>query len=154
VSTIWKEKIVKFIRVKRRYWIVGLALFAAIAAMVLANAKDNSHRDATFEQSDIALGRQPVYQDPIEEVSLVLKRNGFSPKEVKLQSRRFLLSIDNRTDTQQLVFRLTGADGTQVRELRVPEGAGDWSELLELPAGTYTLLEPGHRDWSCKIVIP
>lgn len=97
--------------------------------------------------------RFSVIQDPLPEVSLILNANGFDPSEVRPQSGRFFLSIDNRSGAGELVLRLSRLDGTQIRELKIPGGGGDWSEALDLSAGTYKLTEANHSSWICTIII-
>jgi hypothetical protein len=91
-------------------------------------------------------------QDPVE-VSLILGPNGFDPSEITIGSGQFLLSLDNRSGVKDLVLRLSKADGTVLRELRVPGVGGDWSEMFDLPAGSYTLAEANHTEWMCNIII-
>lgn len=94
-----------------------------------------------------------LIQDPLPEVSLILNANGFDPVEVRPQSGRFLLSIDNRSGAGELVLRLSRLDGTQIRELKIPGGGGDWAEAFDLSAGTYKLTEANHSSWICTIII-
>lgn len=92
-------------------------------------------------------------QDPVPEVPLTLRANGFDPAEVRPQCGHFVLSIDNRSGVADLVLQLKKADGTQVRELHVSGAGGDWSETLDLAAGTYTLSEANHSSWLCTIIV-
>jgi hypothetical protein len=128
-------------------------LCAAVAALVVANAASGPKRDVTWKQSDVALGQPSIYQDPIEELSLTLTSSGFAPAELRPQGKKFLLSLDNRTDVKELVLRMSRNDGVQIREIRVPGGGGDWSELFELEAGNYTFSELNHANWVCTIII-
>jgi hypothetical protein len=91
-------------------------------------------------------------QDPVE-VSLILSTNGFDPSDITIGSGRFLLSLDNRSGVQDLVLRLSKADGTVLRDLRVPGVGGDWSEMFDLPAGSYTLSVADHSTWVCQLVV-
>jgi integrase len=52
-----------------------------------------------------------------------------------------------------LVLRLSKVDGTVLRELRVPGVDGDWSEMFDLPAGSYTLSVANHSTWVCQLII-
>lgn len=97
--------------------------------------------------------RSSFVQDPLPEVSMILKSNGFDPVEVRPPSHRFLLSIDNRSGVNDLILRLNRADGSQVQELHVTGAAGDWNETLDLSAGTYTLSEANHSTWYCTIIV-
>lgn len=138
---------------KKPLWATLVVLCAGIAAFVVVGAGRDAVRNSTWQQSDLALGRQAVYQDPIEEVSLMLTSSGFAPAELRPHGKKFLLSLDNRTDVKELTLRVARNDGVQIREIRVPGGGGDWSELFELQPGTYTFSEVNHANWTCTIVI-
>jgi len=134
-------------------WLAVPLLCAVFVALFLAGAGHGPIGASTLKQSDLALGQPPVYQDPIEELSLTLTSSGFAPAELRPHGKKFLLSLDNRTDVKELVLRLSSSDGVQIREIRVPGGGGDWSELFELTTGNYTFSEVNHENWSCAIII-
>jgi hypothetical protein len=134
-------------------WLAVPLLCAAVAALVVAGAGPGPNGENTLKQSDLALGQPPAYQDPIEELSLTLTSSGFAPGELRPHGKKFLLSLDNRTDAKELVLRMSRNDGVQIREIRVPGGSGDWSELFELPAGKYMFSEVNHANWLCTIII-
>ena len=138
--------------VNKRLWVM-LPLLCALAAAVVAVAAYKPVEEGTWKQSDLALGEPAMYRDAIEEVSLMLKADGFAPTEVRTHGKKFLLSLDNRTDVKQLTLRMTRSDGVRIREFLVPAGGGDWSELFELQPGTYTFSEMGHPNWICTIVV-
>ena len=134
-------------------WVAVPVVCAAIVALAVASAGHGPIEDSTLKQSDLALDQPPTYMDSIEERSLTLNSTGFVPTELRPHGNRFLLSLDNRTDLKELVLRLTAEDGKQIRELRVPGGGGDWSELFQLQPGTYVLSEVNHTGWICTIII-
>lgn len=138
--------------VNKRLWVM-LPVLCALAAAVVAVAAYRPVEEATWKQSDLALGQPAMYQDAIEEVSLMLNTDGIAPAEVRTHGKKFLLSLDNRTDVKQLTLRMTSSDGAPIREIRVPGGGGDWSELFELQPGTYTFSAVGHPNWACTIVV-
>ena len=138
----------------RRSWIVmPLLLCAGITVLVVVDAASRPSGEGTWMQSDLALGQPAVYQDAIEEVSLTLSSSGFAPAELRPHGGKFLLSLDNRTDVKELTLRIARNGGVQIREIRVPGGGGDWSELFELQPGNYTVSEVNHPNWTCTIVI-
>lgn len=92
-------------------------------------------------------------QDP-QEILITLKSQGFDPPEIRPQAGRFLLSIDNRSGVAELVLKLSRADGTQLKELRVSDVGGDWNEAFDLAPGTYRLVEATHSNWICVIIVP
>ena len=91
-------------------------------------------------------------QDPVE-ISLELRSDGFHPQERNTQARRFLLSVDNSSGVSDLILRLSKADGTQIREMRVSGTGGDWTELFDLPPGRYSLTEVNHSSWVCLLIV-
>jgi len=139
--------------INRRSWIVVPLLCAVVAVLVAVDAASRPIGESSWKQCDLALGQPAVYQDPIEEVSLMLTSSGFAPSELRPHGKKFLLSLDNRTDVKELTLRMARNDDVQIREIRVPGGGGDWSELFELPAGNYTFSEVNHENWSCAIII-
>jgi len=120
-------------------WYVAVTFFITTVALAIANAPTEA--------------RGGLRQDPLPEVPLMLTSNGFDPAELRPQSGRFLLSIDNRSGDNDLVLRLKRADGSQVRELHVSGAGGDWNETLDLTPGTYTLSEANHSSWLCTIIV-
>ena len=137
----------------RRTWIVVPLLCAVLAVLLVVDAASRPIGETTWKQSDLALGQPAIYQDPIEELSLMLTSGGFAPAELRPHGKKFLLSLDNRTDVKELTLRMVRNDGVQIREIRVPGGGGDWSELFELQPGSYTFSEVGHPNWTCTIII-
>ena len=132
--------------------LITLILFTA--TIVLAISIETLSLNSAFAQSSRVGVRVQLPQDPMQEISLILSSSGFNPAEVRPQSGRFLLSIDNRSGSGDLVFKLSRPDGTLIRELRMSGAGGDWTEAFDLPAGTYKLSETNHSTWVCTIVVP
>ena len=139
---------------KRKWlWIAIAILCTAITAVVVIGAGHDPVDAGAWKQSDMALGESSLYKDPIEELTLTLTSSGFTPAKLNPHGKKFLLSLDNRADVSELVLRMTRKDGSVIREIRVPGGSGDWSELFELPPGSYKFAEVNYANWSCTIVI-
>src|SRR5215203_481108 len=100
----------------RHSWLLVMIFFVFVVFIAAAAAMDTTEKPGYMSQ------------DPIHEVLLTLNSNGFDPAEVRPPSGRFLLSIDNRSGAGELILRLLRTDGTQIRELKIPGGGGDWSE--------------------------
>jgi hypothetical protein len=92
-------------------------------------------------------------QDRVDEVTLTITTDGFTPATLTRPAGRFMLSVDNRTDMATLILRLNNEDGSLLRELKVPANTLDWSEAVELAAGSYTLTEAQHPAWVCHITV-
>ena len=136
----------------QRYFVITLTLFTGIIALAISTAALSLNSTAVAQPAPEGL-RGHSYQDPMQEISLTLNASGFSPAEVRPQSGRFLLSIDNRSGASDLVFRLTRADGTLVREFRMLGAGGDLSEAFDLAQSTYRLNETNHSSWTCTIIV-
>ena len=132
--------------------LITLILFTA--TIVLSMSIETLSLNSAFAQPGRVDVRVQLPQDPMQEISLILSSSGFNPAEVRPQSGRFLLSIDNRSGSGDLVFRLSRPDGTLIRELRMSGAGGDWTEAFDLSAGTYKLSETNHIAWVCTIVVP
>ena len=128
--------------------IAALAMMAIITVSVLAVGTRRGDRSAT---SVGGLTPQPTPQI-IEEVTLTIREEGFTPAELTRPAGRFLLSIDNRSDAEEFTF-LINLNGKRMRQIRVQRGTLDWSELINLPAGHYTLTEVNHPAWVCRITV-
>ncbi len=136
----------------QRYLVITLTLFTATIALAISIATLSLNAAVIAQPGPVAV-RGQLPQDPMQEISLILNSSGFNPPEVRPQSGRFLLSIDNRSGAGDLVFKLYRPDGTLIRELRMSGAGGDWAEAFDLSAGTYTLSESNHSSWVCTIIV-
>ena len=91
------------------------------------------------------------HEGATQEITLRLNPDGFAATELMRGAGPFQLSVDNRSGVEELTLILSTSNGTQVRELKVPPGGGDWSEVLDLVPGSYRLTEAEHNDWVCSI---
>jgi hypothetical protein len=132
--------------------LITLILFTA--TIVLAMSLGTLSLNSAFAQPGRVDVRVQLPQDPMQEISLILSSSGFNPAEVRPQSGRFFLSIDNRSGSGDLIFKLSRPDGTLIRELRMSGAGGDWTEAFDLATGTYKLSETNHTAWVCTIVVP
>lgn len=130
-----------------------LALLAVLAAGAAASAA------SVMSPSMDGLGAPPAgvaaaRGQEVEELTLTLRPEGFTPAEVTRAAGRYQLSVDNCTELkEEFAFRLSRDGGSLVREMRVERGTVDWSELIDLTAGSYTLTETRHTEWVCRLTI-
>src|SRR5688572_18107555 len=92
-------------------------------------------------------------QSRIEAELLVLRSEGFQPREIKRPPGKFLLTLQNQSNEEEPSFMLTLEAGPSLKQIRVSKRQSKYRELMELPPGTYVLTETNHPDWTCKIVI-
>lgn len=127
----------------------GLLLFTS-GLLLLFAAAVTAH--ASLSLARVALN-ELVAQDELDEVSLILGPEGFTPGEVRRPAGRFMLSVDNRSGLNNVTFVLRRGDGNKVLEIKVSDRHGDWSEMIELQPGKYTFSEVSHPDWKCSFLV-
>ena len=130
-----------------------VAITVIIAALVVFNAVAARAGEGAGSSAPADKALPAPTPDTIEEVTLTIRAEGFDPTELARPAGRFLLSVDNRSAVEELTFRLNGEDGECLREMRIQRGTVDWSEMVDLPAGRYTLTEVNHAGWACRIIL-
>lgn len=95
----------------------------------------------------------PPAQAPSDWVQTTLKPSGFTPSQVSHAAGRVSLLVKNQSGLGEVTLRLSRAGGEKVTEVKLTEKVRAWSGSFELAAGTYTLSEAAHPEWSCSIVI-
>jgi hypothetical protein len=84
---------------------------------------------------------------------LVLRAEGFHPKEITRPAGRFLLVIQNHSTAEEISLVLKQERGAAMREVRTTRRQSKLNEFVDLPPGRYVLSEVNHPDWSCTIII-
>ena len=126
-------------------------LILAIALPLLFAGVSRTHYAAARLAAD--WGEAAEVQVDAEEVTLTISADGFDPPEVIRPAGRFMLSVDNRSGADELTLTLRRGNGNKVLEIKVPGQKGDWSEVIDLQPGRYTLSEAGHPGWKCDFRI-
>jgi hypothetical protein len=63
------------------------------------------------------------------------------------------LRVKNLSEEQEIVLRLSNANGEVIAEARLTKKVAGWTTPLELSPGLYTLREANHDEWICRIQI-
>ncbi len=128
-------------------------VFVAFAvAVLIAGGQIISQRAAAFGAQSQA-GAQAQNGERLDEVVLTVRADGFAPREVRRPTGRFLLYVDDRSESEDLTFLLKRANGEVLRRIEIQRGTIDWRESIELAEGVYALTEADHPNWSCRIVV-
>jgi hypothetical protein len=100
-----------------------------------------------------ARSQNPTTPSKLSAAVIVLGRNGFSPATITHHAGNILLVIHNETGQNHVTMHLKNSAGGIVHDVPVISTRQDWHELVNLPAGQYTLIEDGHSNWTCQITI-
>ncbi len=97
--------------------------------------------------------KAPALPEEPDEVAITLRQEGFDLEEVVRPAGSFMLSVDNRSGVEKVTLILKRGNGSKVIEVKLFNGNGDWSELVELQPGRYTLTEADHPSWQCVFLV-
>ena len=82
-----------------------------------------------------------------------LLTSGFSQAEISGGSGQYRLVATRASQNEEVVLQLKTGSGELVQEITMPQEKLDWTTLIELAAGSYTLTVVNHPDWVCQITI-
>ena len=90
----------------------------------------------------------------IEGELIVLRPFGFQPREIRRRAGQpFLLAIENQSSLPMSTLIVNSSVGLRLRDALISREKRMWSDVLNLPPGTYTLVEANHSDWTCTIIV-
>lgn len=133
-----------------RSGVLPLALTAVIIGFA-AGAHALLARASRAHGTEVAQG--PKTRMRVEAELVTLNPTGFEPREIVRPPGPFLLSVDNYSGQGSVTLQLTAESRGRLREVAVPRRQRDWSEVLTLPPGRYTLAEANHPGWVCHITV-
>jgi len=94
-----------------------------------------------------------VTQIPLSGAVITLTRFGFEPEQVTVQSGRCLLSLRNRSGTEDITLQLTAQAGERLTSTRFRTGRRRLEQVLNLTPGAYVLTEASHPQWLFKLTV-
>ncbi|HKV42786.1 MAG TPA: hypothetical protein VJX67_26545 [Blastocatellia bacterium] len=92
----------------------------------------------------------------IEAQVIPLKTWGFDPSQVTRRQGLVFLLVPNRSGVATVNLHLTQATqagGVDVATVALPMEQTDWTPLVNLTPGNYTLSETNHPNWVCQITV-
>ena len=131
-------------RSRRRTPAILLGVAAVVAVTAVAWACRASSANA---------GGSSVAQAPADTLVTTLGPSGFAPNQLSHAAGRFNLKVTNQSGEREVTLRLSDADGQKVSEAKLTDKVKEWSAPVELTAGTYTLSEANHTDWTCRVEV-
>ena len=128
----------------RKAIVAGLFATVIGASLLLAVDAWSAHTSAVENQSS---------SDRVEAELLVLRSDGFYPKEITRPPGRFLLAVQNHSSEEEISLALKPQTGPSMREIRMAKRQSKLKEFLHLPPGRYSLIDVNHPEWICTITI-
>ena len=125
---------------------IGTSVVILIYALPGTTYSLVNHTIAPVESSQDSQGR-------VEAELLVLRSEGFQPREIRRPQGRFLLMVQNFSSEEEVSFTLTHESGSSVKQLQMPKRQSKVKDYLNLPPGRYVLAEASHPEWNCAITI-
>lgn len=86
-------------------------------------------------------------------VNVTVSSTGCSPSSATQAAGQVTLKVVNQTGKAELAVQLYDSNGVLLREAYITQGATEWSETFNLPAGNYTLLAGHNQDWTCHLTV-
>jgi hypothetical protein len=136
----------------RRPIMVGILFMAlAISLLFTISALSSSNFSLKLRASEATPNQEQANR--LEAELLVLRAEGFHPKEITRPPGPFLLVVQNHSSAEEISLVLRQERGVAIREARTSRGLSKSRELVNLPPGRYVLTEANHPEWNCTIVI-
>jgi hypothetical protein len=126
-------------------WI--LVMFAVVVVLAFVTL-GLSGRDQPVNTA--SAGSQP---HDIKVARLTLRPYGFEPKQIARPKRPFYLVVENRSGILDVNLQLDRVTGGRLREAQVKKRNQIWTDVLDLPPGSYRLSVAEHTNWVCDITI-
>jgi hypothetical protein len=95
-----------------------------------------------------------ISRNPIEVENIDMASNGFEPREIRRPAGPFMLFVHNGIDFKQggpLLLKQEG--GGRVLDVILKEKTLNFTQVLNLPVGTYSLTYPRLKDFNLTITI-
>ena len=133
------------VRHRRLFWIgmlfilVSSTAFALVSLRPIPAAASKPTQDSNNRRLEAEL--------------ITLHPTGFEPSEINRPAGPFILSFQNRSGLEQLRLRIDKSSGPSVREVQSHREKSDWSDMIELPVGSYTVTEVNNPEWVLRLNI-
>jgi hypothetical protein len=105
----------------------------------------------------IASSREEARQDnsapeQIKVIRFTIREEGFDPPEMTLSAGRYLLVVNNRSESKSISLRLDSGS-QRIMEGRMASGKLKWRSDVQLFPGEYLLSEANHPRWRVRILV-
>ena len=161
------------VRHRRLFWLGMLFIVVSSTAFALVSLRPKTGPRSANDSKDAASpavqtfsprstkGLFPAASKPIQDSNnrrleaelITVHPTGFEPSEITRPAGPFILALQNRSGLEQLLLRIERSSGPRVREVQMHWEKSDWSDVIELPVGSYTVTEANNPDWVLRLTI-
>jgi len=144
---------------KRVFWPVLALIVLALSAIALVSARTRPRASSAKDAAKPAIAEEAVQSSPdnakqrIEGEIVGTTPHGFEPRQITREAGPFLLVLENNSGLSAVSLLLNGGVGPPLRNALVRREQRTWSDIVDLPPGTYTLREVTHPGWVCNITV-
>lgn len=133
-------------------WVMAALLL--IAAGLTVSARTWFSSGTIAESLPTPASRQNSLPVQEQERGLIkLLTGGFSQTEVSGSSGHYRLVMTRPSRDEAVVLQLKTETGGLVQEIEMPQEKVNWTTLIELEAGSYSLTVVNHPGWICHISV-
>lgn len=142
---------------RHRAMLISLILLALVAGTVMTRlvlAKNGwlpLRNRSSSGSNAVRQEKKPAPQIMI--LRVILRTYGFDPREIIIPKGTYLLSVNDRTEIDDLAFEFNRVGQGKLHEVRGKKERPEWSQLFELNPGDYQLVVAGKPNWICKITV-
>jgi hypothetical protein len=129
--------------------VLGLGGFVIVARARLATPVSVAALAHAQDQSPPGQSQRP--ETRITSHLLTLRQRGFDREEVSWPKGRFFITIDNKTNLDELNLQLDREAGGRVKEAKLKMRKERSLGVFDMTPGVYLLTEAGHPGWVCRI---
>jgi hypothetical protein len=137
---------------RRAVRLVAVVMLAATALTVSARTW-LSFREARTKSVAMTTAPETSASAQAEQGVIRLLTSGFNPTSVTGSAGQYRLAVTRVSRDEEVVLQLKSSSGEIVQEIRMPQEQTDWTTVIEIESGSYSLTVTNHPDWVCNITV-
>jgi hypothetical protein len=126
---------------------------SGITVFLIDGGLNGGHMGSSHPADTTLADSSEGLKDNVEVEVLTLRPAGFEPAEIVRPTGSFVLFIDDRSGKRSSSLVLQREKGERVRTISLNRKKSEWNDVVDLPPGTYVLLDAGNPELRCHITI-
>jgi hypothetical protein len=138
---------------RRLVWFSG-ALILIAAGLTVSARTWLAPRQVVVRSTAAAAPMQGSSAPQAEEHGLIrLLTSGFSQPEVAGTAGQYRVVMTRVSKDEEVRLQLKSAGGETLQEIVMPPERADWTTLINLETGSYSLTVSNHPQWVCQLTV-